>query len=177
MKKLLRIVVLSFMFATPLLSQVIDLTKCRWTKSGTQELKWSKNWDSFNRTILKDSKLPFGTYEKYTYSIDLKNGVITLLRVHSDEWLIYQEKNYAENDSSLWSPPRKKYETFKYPILSIVDNIIEGKKIFINIENGEVLKGRDTYTCLTPLKKNNKSNNINSNDKNSTLKTILKMLR
>ncbi len=174
MKKFLGIVVLSFMLFTPSISQIIELTKCRWTKSGTDELKWSKTWDLFNSQILKkpkDSKLPFGTYEKYTYSIDLENGIITLLRVYTDEWLIYQKKDYAENDSSMWSPPKKKYETFKYPILSIVDNIIEGKKIFINIENGEVLTGRDTYTCVTPLKDIEKYNK-----KESILKSILKSI-
>ena len=171
MKKFLGIVVLSFMLFTPSISQIIELTKCRWTKSGTDELKWSKTWDLFNSQMLKkpkDSKLPFGTYEKYTYSIDLENGIITLLRVYTDEWLIY-EKNELNKDFSVSRP--KKYETFKYPILSIVDNIIEGKKIFINIENGEVLTGRDTYTCITPLKVIEKSKK-----KGSILKSILKSI-
>jgi len=53
MKKLLGIIVLGFMFATPLLSQVIDLTKCDGRKVEPESLNGQKIGTHLTELYLK----------------------------------------------------------------------------------------------------------------------------
>ena len=56
MKKALSVFFLSLLLCNVGFAEIIDLTKCRWTKAFGNEITWSTTWESFNRQMGTTSK-------------------------------------------------------------------------------------------------------------------------